>query len=382
MNDIIQDPFSDDASSCCSAHSGTTTKPSVSLKSQATSTQPSFDPIRTPISMPPRFLNSTTTTAHLRVKSPEETEEIVTSAFVHAACRLHEATAVVTAVCNHLIFQWSGLLPSEAATAAAVVALRLPDTETPIDKRRETLKAANTGLLKPMQYDAMVLQTLLTSARVPVMIAGVMAGKALDAREFALAQNTVLPLSAFQDGDDKKSAQTAATLAAFTNPMPTRCDIGYIKKGLWDATCCARLTAKLVSNKQVKSHLSDLRKHENQMLESFEKFKSLFSSINTNSSDAEYHVRSRIHDAVYMAYFSAEQLQQLVVMAYAVATDRRSWETQPKHATSQVLLYKTQTIGEDDLLKQAREACQQATMAIHTVRHSIGNPDLLATLRT
>ncbi|CAK7232788.1 hypothetical protein SCUCBS95973_008375 [Sporothrix curviconia] len=154
------------------------------LKAQASSMptqpkpQPPFDPLRTPVSMPKRLLSSMATaaddnTSNKKPKSPEEAEEEIASAFVHASCRLHEATAVATAACNHLIFEWSGLSPKDATAAAAAVAFRLP-TKTPhIYRRRGFIAGAN----KKIQHDAMVLQTLLTAARVHVALAGVMAVK-------------------------------------------------------------------------------------------------------------------------------------------------------------------------------------------------------------
>ena len=123
-------------------------------------------------------------TTNKKPKLPEEAEEEMASAFVYASCRLHEATAVATAACNHLIFEWSGLSPKDATAAAVAVAFRLPTKPPPIYKRRGFIAGAN----KEIQHDAMVLQTPLTAARVHVAVAGVMADVALDAREFALAQ--------------------------------------------------------------------------------------------------------------------------------------------------------------------------------------------------
>lgn len=385
-----QDPFSDDASTCCSAQSDATTKPSGSMESQTSSTpaqpklQATFDPLRTPISMPKRLLNSTATGANdnnskNKPQSPEESEEEMASAFVHAACRLHEATAVATAACNHLIFKWSGLSPKEATAAAVAVAFRLPLKAPPIYKRRGFIERANMK----MQHDAMVLQTLLTAARVHVAVAGVMAGMALDAREFALAQNAVHALSACQNQNEseKNGSQTAATLAAYTGPVSTWNDTSYIDLSLSNAARYAWCTARIVSNRQVRSQLFDLWQRKIETLKMLSKLKSDVSVVKTVEYASAYNVRNRIHDAVDEAFLAAKEILKLMDTASMLTTDRCSRATRIKKATARVLFHKPHTTDEDDLLHQARRACQQALTAIQTVHESKGNPIVLASLQ-
>ena len=112
------------------------------------------------------------------------------------------------------------------------------------------------------------------------------------------------------------------------------------------------------------------------------KLKSDVSVVKTVQSASAYNVRNRILDAVDEAYLAAKEILQLMDTASMLATDRCSRATRIKKATAQVLLHKLHITDEDDLLYQARAACQQALTASQTLHKSKGNPIVWLVYRT
>ena len=218
------DGCTDDGSSCFTCIDSTTSdipKLSPPPSQQTQTLRAPFDYLHTPIPMPETKPMLAQGNHPPRVQAAsKDLEEDIASTLVHASCRLQEAATVATIACDRLIYQWSGLEP-EAAASAARVAVGRQNKRTP---------DANVH----MPDQAVVLQTLLTAIQLEVAAAGAVVGMSIHARTEALEHGRLHPISALAATESPTSvtATAAATFAAFTNGITTTTYLDGLSRGL------------------------------------------------------------------------------------------------------------------------------------------------------
>ncbi|CAK7224221.1 hypothetical protein SCUCBS95973_005442 [Sporothrix curviconia] len=377
-----ENPFADDASVCLSVSSNLTTETLIEKAASATTTttttttHPLACPIHTPIAMPTSLSKFGSTTAHNGKRSNVEIEEENTSAFIHAVCRLQEASAVAMATCSHLIHKWSGLDAKEAATTAIEAASSIPK-HGPLDRRYWAKEIS-----KFMDHDAMILQTLQTTTRTHVLVAGAVAGTALHVREHAVKRENLLPLSALQPESSAGAAALApvqATLAEYTSGVITCAGSAPFVQNLKNVSPFAKTAANTVSNKQVKMQLRGMETYTGYRRENFILFEDHVARISSGAHTSAGQVQDCIYYAAWQAMVAARRLQELVDTAVVIARGRR-----PKAAGAMLsLLHRPQSTHVDDidddmkLLGEAQAACQQALTANQRVYNTVKYSSLL-----
>lgn len=330
-----------------------------------------FDPLLTPIRVPKL--------AHTQppTQAPEDVEEANTSSFVHAACRLHEAMAVVTAECNELISLWTGgLSAQEVATSTAT-----------------TGKAARK---------AETLQTLLSAMQLLVAVTGAMAGMALDARAQAVAHGRLRPLSAFADS----KSETAATFAAYTGGTTATAstdsfeqvldtmdrsvtqmkDLDIGKTGKESSQLTGSIGSFWPSISRLEQDLVILRTRAHSVYN--EQRREPDQSGSGSTAAAARSVQEMMGLVLRETGQTANRINEFVKLAVQVADRQWTPEKEPGHWFVRAFGRKapatapaTAPAAYNGLLQKAKSACLQANMAVKTVQERTDRAILQATIQ-
>lgn len=183
--------------------------------------------------------------------SPAGAEESTTRAFVQAACRVHEAMEVATAVCNQVIGRWTGgLEPEEALSESIYMAGSFSDEYahqwTPYEAKRANNEPA---LTRP----ALVLQLALRATQLFVALVSSHTRTVFKERQLAVEAGLLLPLV-------ETDGHTSATFSDWTSSTLPLADATTMEELLLKMESC--LSAAALQNcakaKQISTPLQSL----------------------------------------------------------------------------------------------------------------------------